>query len=457
MKRFFLAACILAICSCNSQDLTDTISVTGGLIKGTLTDSSQVMVFKGIPYAAAPVGDLRWKAPQPVVPWEGIRDCSEFGNISIQLGHDEGSFYWKEFYWEGFPEQSEDCLYLNVYAPAATLGKADARIPVAMWIHGGAYHNGYSNEITMDGDAWAGRGVILVTVNYRLGLLGFLNHPELTAEGGGVSGNYGIYDQIAALTWIYDNISNFGGDPENITIFGQSAGAGSVKCLVSSPVAQKMIAKAIIQSGGGLGPKPAADRPELSQSDFDAVGTALQEAGGYQDIAAMRAASPQELRQVVDKYAQGNSHPVFYRPHTDRNVMPEPFDEAVYDNTVADIPYMIGCTAQDMGGLGGFDIRTFATVRRTVSDKPVYTYFFQRNLPGDDDDPSTDPGAFHSAELWFMFHTLKNSWRPFTAADYRLSDKMMDFWTNFCKYGDPQGGWRPCTDDDPYTQILDIE
>lgn len=457
MKKLFIAACIIALAACSAQEEAGIVSVTGGQIRGTLTDSTQVMVYKGIPYAAAPVGDLRWAKPQPVEAWEGIRDCSEFGNISIQLGHDEGSFYWKEFYWEGFPTQSEDCLYLNVYAPAATIGSADAKLPVAMWIHGGAYHNGYSNEITMDGDAWASRGVILVTINYRLGLLGFLNHPELTAEGNGSSGNYGFFDQIAALTWVYENIAQFGGDPSNITILGQSAGAGSVKSLVSSPAANKMIAKAIIQSGGGLGFKPEEARPAVPQEAYDAIGTAFQQAGGFADLAAMRAATPQELRAAADKYNAENERPMSYRPHPDGETWPESFDDAVYDNTVADIPYMIGCTAQDMGGLGGLAIANFAEFRGTVSDKPVFTYYFQRNLPGDDEDPATDPGAFHSSELWFMFHSLKNSWRPFTEADYALSDKMMDFWTNFCKYADPQGGWKPYTAEDPYMQILDIE
>ena len=257
MKAFHILAATAALASalaCSQSD-SYTVKVDGGSIKGVPSQAEGVAVFKGIPYAAPPVGELRWKKPQPVVAWKGVRDCSEFGNISIQLGHDEGSFYWKEFYYMGFPTQSEDCLYLNIYAPALSVNDRSAKLPVAMWVHGGAFHNGYSNEITMDGDAWAERGVILVTINYRLGLMGFLNHPELTQEGGGTSGGYGMYDQIAALQWVYDNITRFGGDPENITVFGQSAGAMSVKNLVTSPLSKNMIAKAIIQSGGGLNPQ----------------------------------------------------------------------------------------------------------------------------------------------------------------------------------------------------------
>lgn len=454
-KILIVAAAIITLSSC-SRSGTGVVEVTGGRISGTLTDSTQVMVYKGIPYAAPPVGKLRWKNPQPVKPWKGIRHCGEFGNISIQLGHDEGSFYWKEFYYMGFPTQSEDCLFLNVYAPASAIGNHEAALPVAMWIHGGAFHNGYSNEITMDGDAWASRGVILVTINYRLGLLGFMSHPELTEEGDGTSGNYGMYDQIAALEWIYNNISQFGGDPDNITIFGQSAGAMSVKNLVASPLAKKYIAKAIIQSGGGLGQDSRDNVPPLPQQVYDIVGSDIQKAGGFADLKSMRSASPGQLRTAADKYFADKRRGVSYRPHVDGVVMTCSFDDAVWDNTIADIPYMIGCTAQDMGGLGGSAIDNFALVRDSLGSQPVYEYCFQRNLPGDDNDSAADPGAFHSSELWYMFHTLNRSWRPFTKADYELSERMMDYWTNFCKYADPKGGWKQSTRNSPYTQILDI-
>lgn len=452
--HFVAALAALALCiSCSKSDPL-VVKVDGGKIKGVASQAQDVAVFKGIPYAAPPVGDLRWKKPQPVVAWRGVRDCSEFGNISIQLGHDEGSFYWKEFYYMGFPTQSEDCLYLNVYAPAGSVGNNKAKLPVAMWVHGGAFHNGYSNEITMDGDAWAQRGVILVTINYRLGLMGFLNHPELTEEGGGTSGGYGMYDQIAALQWVHDNISAFGGDPDNITVFGQSAGAMSVKNLVASPLSKGLIAKAIIQSGGGLNPQGrGGGAPAGGQANYDRTGTNIQQAGGFADLKAMRAATPDELKAAVAKLTRG----VSYRPHTDGVMLTESFDEAVWDNSIADIPYMIGCTAQDMGGLGGAAIDRFADVRDSLSTKPVYKYFFQRNPPGDDDDPEQDAGAFHSSELWYMFHTLDRSWRPFTKADYELSDRMMDYWTNFCKYADPKGGWMRSTRKAPYTQILDIK
>ncbi len=173
----------------------------------------------------------------------------------MQAAHQEGEFYQKEFFDEGDAPYSEDCLFLNVWTPAP--GKKNKKLPVAMWIHGGAYTGGWGFEKEMDGEAWAERDVILVTINYRLGIFGFLSHPELSAESPhGVSGNYGILDQIAALTWIKNNIAQFGGDPENIMIFGQSAGAMSVQTLVTSPLAIPMISKAVIMSGGGITERP---------------------------------------------------------------------------------------------------------------------------------------------------------------------------------------------------------
>ncbi len=454
MKKFFLLLVgIAGIVACSQKDQNPVLSVEGGQIQGVLTDSSNVMVYKGIPYAAPPVGDLRWKAPQPVVAWEGVKVADTFGPISIQNGSAPETFYGKEFYWEGTPEQSEDCLYLNVWAPAGTVGKTDAGLPVAMWIHGGAYQNGYGYEVTMDGDAWAKRGVILITINYRLGLLGFLSHPELSAEQGGHSGNYGMMDQVAALKWVYDNIAQFGGDPSNITILGQSAGAMSVKTLCASPEAKPMIAKAIIQSGGGYGGVMLGGAD--SQAENDALGKDIMEVNGITSLEQMRAADGPAFLQYGMKYMMEKQRFVMLSPHTVPGLMPETFDQAVADNSVADVPYLIGYNSDDMAGLGGESIARFCEMRDSLSTKPAYEYYFSRNLPGDDDDPEQDPGAFHSAELWYMFGTLKNSWRPFTAADYQLSEEMLDAWTNFCKTGNP--GWDAHTKANPYIKTFDIQ
>ena len=458
MKRHNLAAAAaivaLALASCSSEPQNPVLDITGGKVQGVLTDSTNVMVYKGIPFAAPPVGDLRWQAPQPVVAWDGVKVADTFAKIPIQPGHEKGSFYWNEFNWWDAPEQSEDCLYLNVWAPAGTVGNTGANLPVAMWVHGGGFTNGYSYELTMDGDAWAKRGVILVTITYRMGIIGFLSHPELSAEQGGVSGNYGFLDQVAALRWVKDNIAQFGGNPDDITIFGQSAGASSIKNLVMSPLSKDLMAKAIIQSGGGIAKEnpnaPAPADPKM----YDELGKAMMDAGGLTSLEKMRAASPAELNAASAAYVAAGNRSVRMAPHTDGKVLLESFDQAVYGKRIADIPYMIGYTAQDMGGLGGGAIDRFAAVRDSLSSQPTYQYFFQRNPPGDDDDPATDPGAFHSSELWYMFGTLSNCWRPFTEADYALSEKMVDAWTDFAKKANP--GWKE-SGMNHYHETLDIE
>ena len=436
-----LAAALVALASCSEKN--PVLSVAGGQIQGVLTDSSQVMVYKGIPYAAAPVGALRWQAPQPVTPWEGVKVCDTFGPIAWQPGNAPGTFYGDEFYWEGTPEQSEDCLYLNVWAPAGSVGKPGAKLPVAMWIHGGAYMNGYGYEVTMDGDAWARRGVILVTINYRLGTLGFLSHPALTAEQG-QSGNYGTMDQIAAMQWIHDNIAQFGGDPANITILGQSAGAMSVKTLLISPLSRNPVAGAIIQSGGGIGLKGLSPDNAIPQSTYDALGKDVMDNAGLTSLEAMRTAPAEEVYKISG----------WFSPHNDGKVLLEDFDHALYDGSMAPVPVMIGYNKDDMGMLAGESVDRFCAVRDSLGF-PVYEYEFLRELPSDEAHPASNAGAFHSAELWFMFGTLKNSWRPFTAADYALSARMLDAWTSFCKTKNP--GWDAYKHDKPFKKAFDIE
>jgi para-nitrobenzyl esterase len=448
MKRLLsilFSACLVGIlASCSTEKLIDTVSVTGGKLQGVLTENPEVMIFKGVPYAAPPVGDLRWKAPQPVIPWEGVKVADTFGAPSVQRGRQPGSFYYKEFQTEPLPPTSEDCLFLNVWAPAKTVGHPEAKLPVAMWIHGGAYAGGCGNDVAFDGEAWATRGVILVTINYRLGMLGFFSHPELTAENGyGGSGNQGIYDQLAAIKWIHDNIAQFGGDPDQLTIMGQSAGAGSVKTLVSSPLTKGLVSKAIIQSGGGLGNFLSGGDSQAPLSSYDERGKQAMDAAGFDTLEKMRKASVEELASV--RAGMGS-------PHPDGNLVTMSFDEAAYGGKLLDIPYMIGSNGDDMGDMRE-GINNFCALRSEQSSQPAYQYYFDRKLPGDDE------GAFHSAELWYMFNTLGRSWRPMTEHDFELSEKMMDYWTNFAKYGNPNGKdadgpWKASTKDNPYTEQL---
>ena len=235
-------------------------TVENGKIKGIPCGWPSITVFYGIPYAAPPVGDLRWKAPQPAVGWEGVRDCARASAKCWQLGVGKGSFFEHEFYpYE--EEMDEDCLYLNVWTPAQS---TEERLPVIFWIHGGGFMTGYGHSAHFDGEHFARQGVILVTINYRLNIFGWMVHPELDAESPeGVSGNYGLLDQIAALKWVSRNIRAFGGDPDNITIAGQSAGAACVQSLICSPLAKGLYAKAIMQSGGGPAPFPDMGFPSL--------------------------------------------------------------------------------------------------------------------------------------------------------------------------------------------------
>ena len=443
-RHFTLLAMSLMTVLAWGQNLT--VKVEGGMIQGVPSAASDVTVFRGIPYAAPPVGDLRWKRPQPVVKWKGVKVADTFSNICWQPGNAIGTFYGNEFYWKENTVQSEDCLYLNVWTPANAVGNQNCKLPVAFWVHGGAYFNGYGHEITMDGDAWAKRGVILVTINYRLGIFGFLAHPELSAETpDGTSGNYGTYDQVAALKWVHDNIAQFGGDPDNITILGQSAGAASIKNLVSSPLSKGMIKNAIIQSGGGIG---AFGNSENGQKQAEKTGMVFMEKFGYNNLKAMRAVPAEKLLEIFK--AEGMN---LFRPHIDGILQTESFDDAARNQHLADANYMIGCTLDDIRPMGK-QIDEFCFLRDSLDHRPAYQYLFARKLPG------THDGAFHSAELWFMFHTLDRSWRPMTEADYRLADEVMDCWTNFVKYGNPNKpgskSWAPFTLGNPYVKTFNV-
>jgi para-nitrobenzyl esterase len=439
MKNLLIISGVLlmTITSCNrNQNLV--LKIEGGLVQGVPTETPGVYVYKGIPYAAPPVGDLRWKPPQPVIPWEGIRVADQYGPAAIQSPRQPGSFYYKEFFTDDGHQNSEDCLYLNIYTSSP--GKTNARLPVAMYIHGGAYASGYCYEKQfLGGEEWMKHGVILVTTNYRLNIFGFLAHPELSAEDAhGVSGNYGILDQIAALKWIRNNIRQFGGDPENITIFGQSAGAMSVQQIVTSPLSKNLMQKAIMQSGGGVSDRPGPGGSQLK--DAEQAGKDLMDSGGYNDLKAMRSASVDSILALMN-LARRERRGGMMGPVVDGYVLTTSFSEAALNGRIADIPYIIGFNTDDMGrmknGLG-----QFCEIREANGGK-AFAYEFSRALPGD------TAGAFHSAELWYVFHTLDKSWRPFSEGDFALSDYMIDYWTNFAKSGDPNGkdkeSWSPYT------------
>ena len=461
MKRLFaLCAGVLSCLALSAQ--TPVLTVEGGEVIGVPSGTPNVCIYKGIPYAAPPVGDLRWKQPQPVKPWKGIRQCDTFGAASLQGDQTPGSFYWKEFYQGGAPKRSEDCLYLNVWTPAA--GKPEAKLPVIFWIHGGAYMGGYGHEIEFSGDAYAKKGVILVTINYRLGMCGFLAHPLLTAENDGKgSGNYGLFDQLAALKWVKRNISAFGGNPDNITVMGQSAGAGSVQALISSPLTKELIQRAIIQSGGGLGGIISAK----SLKEAEQQGSDMWEAVGVSTLKEMRAYPAEKFQEVLMKYMQQQkSFGLPYSPCVDGELLTAPLDETARNGQELDIPYLIGYTSEDlMPEVMKKAATDWSLLLEQQGRKPAYVYCFSRDLPGEDM-PSAQgafgdmKGAFHSSELWYTFGTLDKCWRPMEKADYELSERMVSYWTNFAKTGNPNGEglpqWEPCTKANPHIQTLDI-
>lgn len=438
----------------------DRVETKQGLLKGVRMDGYDI--FWGVPYAKPPVGELRWRAPQEPESWDGVYHADQYPNRSVQEEHRD-PFYDKEFYDDPQRETtfSEDGLYLNIWTPAK---RADEKLPVAMWIHGGAFLGGYGHEKEFDGAAYCRRGVILVSVNYRLGPFGFLAHPWLSAEdkklgGLGVSGNYGILDQIAALKWIRENIAAFGGDPDNITVFGQSAGCMSTQTLVTSPLAKGLIAKAILQSGVGLGFDYPLAEAEQAGEEFAAIAgvSTLEELRGLTPEQVFAAAGPLIGRGFVT----GN---LTYSPNIDGYVLVDGYDSSMEKGTTHDIPYMVGSTLNDIRvepeklaqgdrGVVYEGCKKWGDTQLSNKRKPAWVYYFTRQLPGD------DAGAFHSSELWYMFGTLNRCWRPSTEGDYQLSDRMMDYWTNFMKTGDPNGDglsrWKAYTEESDI-QILDV-
>lgn len=446
-------------CVRNEVNMSRMIQTKTGLLEGV--SKQGYTAYLGIPYAEPPIGENRWKAPVPKKNWEGVRKADAFGNIPPQRlpsGNEPwGAMYYKEFYAypEFLREQSEDCLYLNIWVPEEA---EEQKLPVAFWIHGGGFSGGYSSEIEFDGEEYTKRGVILVTVEYRLGILGFLAHPWLDEENEQhISGNYGILDQIEALRWVYENIEAFGGDPQNITVFGQSAGSMSTQVLVSSNLTEGMIAKAILQSGMSCEDHILYE-PTLEEEEE--IGKLFVKLAGVDSLEELRSLSCQQILDIHDRlnvktFPMGKGLVVV--PNADGYVLKKTVSGVWQDGTMKQIPYMAGCVNDDLGSSpeeirekkpGRLLAECIRWSKRTEETfgKPAYVYYFAHDLPGDDN------GAFHSSELWYTFGTLKRWWRPGTEADQKLSEQMLDFWTSFMKNGKPGDGqtWSPCTIEDPF-------
>ena len=395
-----------------------------GTVKGCAGRVPGTVSYKGIRYATAG----RWEYPKLVIGWDGVYDATAYGACSYQprAFYNEEENLKKIFYYNEFRKgesytYSEDCLFLNIFTPESA--KEGDKLPVLVYIHGGGFTGGCGHEKHFDGPVWPTKSVIGVTLNYRLGPMGFVCLPELKEEAGH-TGNYGLYDQMTALQWVRHNIAAFGGDPENITIMGQSAGAASVQLQCHSPLTDGLFQKAVMSSGCGLGGM-LAGKLDTSCAFWQEVMARC----GCEDLAQFRALPAEKLFeawQAAKKEVKGGAAAAF--PVTDGVF-------SVADSKAKYIPYMAGSTSHDMAPpiLQGM-ARKWISAR----EKPSYTWYFDRMLPGDNN------GAWHSADLWYWFGTLPNCWRPMEDKDYALSEEMVGYLCNFVRSGDPnQAGVLP--------------
>lgn len=475
--RCFITSCLIALLGAPFASASDApiARTVAGTIEGTRENGLEV--YRGIPFAAPPVGELRWHKPMPAHPWDGTLNASTFGDACPQGRVTQGEFG---------DNISEDCLYLNVWVPPHTEREL---LPVMVWIHGGGFSFGATSTPLYRGDRLAERGVIVVSVAYRLGPFGFMAHPELSAEsqredGVHASGNYGLLDQIAGLQWVRDNISAFGGDPNKVTIFGESAGGISVSMLAASPLAAELFQRAISESGGSFGPSrtpsyPGENMPSLGDAELG--GVALGHEVGASSLAEMRAADAatilESARDVAgvgwpivdgrvipgDQYVlysngQYNKTPVLIGINSDEGAYFRGSGSSSFDEMIGNRfgPFADPVREALLNGAGGSekqairDLFTYAAfgwhtwawanLQAETHGGPVYAYYFDQRPPYPDDHRLADAkGAPHAAELAYVFGHLDLYPLPWRASDHVISNAMIDYWTNFAKRGNPNG------------------
>lgn len=422
--------------------MTDTIMTKCGEIRGTTCQWEGIRAYKGIRYATAG----RWEYPTAVTHWEGVYDATRYGNCSYQprAFYNEAEVVEKAFYYNEFRKgetytYDEDCLFLNIWTPETAETGSD--LPVIFYIHGGGFTGGCGHEKHFDGPVWPTKGCVAVTINYRLGPMGFLCLPELEEEAGH-TGNYGLYDQIAALTWVRDNIREFGGNPDNITIMGQSAGAMSVLNLCISPLTDGMFTKAVMNSGGGV--SKLMNSTATTKDRFEFWQMVKQEVG-CSTLEELRALSPEKLFAAWQKLKKTSmKYGMVASPCIDGIALTQSGLDAAGSSAQKDIPYLMGSTSEDMAPPIIADMAKNWCIRQDEQNKQLsYCWFFNRRLPGDNN------GAWHSSDLWYFFGTLKNGWRPFTDHDYKLSDFITTALCSFAKTGNPNEAgseeWKPTT------------
>ena len=483
MKKYvtFITFSLTIVTNVFTQSTNTIVKTDAGIVSGVLNKETNVYSYKGIPFAAPPVAALRWKAPQSVKPWTGIKKCEQFGPSAPQGKPVPFMMYTSEFLIPAEPI-NEDCLYLNVWTTRSTSKK-----PVIVWIHGGAFISGSGSCPIYDGENMAKKGVVFVTINYRLGVFGFLAHPDLTKESPThSSGNYAFLDQIAALKWVKKNIAAFGGDPDRVTIAGQSAGAFSVNALAASPVSKKLFQRVIAESGGMFN----TDERTLTLQAAEQKGIKILESVKAVSIKEMRSKPADELIKAVgfgmvgpvidgyvlptsvyDIYSNGkqNDVPVLTGWNRDEGFVPpnQPSVEEYKTNAqkqygdlanefLAAYP---GTTTEEIKSSQltwnrnttfAWHAYTWARLQIAKGKNKVYLYQFNRVPPENE-----QYGAFHSSEIAFALNTLHMWNRPWTEGDKVIEDLMSMYWVSFATTGDPNGlyrdipRWNPYTDQSP--------
>lgn len=478
MKMKSLCAILVAFAaaSLSRAQVPAPVMTEFGLVQGAA--ETDLVVYRGIPFAAPPVGDLRWRAPQPAAKWDGVRDATKFAADPYQ-GDGKGNV-------------SEDCLYLNVWTPAKSPGE---KLPVLVWIYGGGFAFGSTSTPTHNGEHLARKGVILVSINYRVGSLGFLAHPELSAESPHhVSGNYGLLDQIAGLKWVQKNIAAFGGDPTKVTIFGESAGGISVSMLCASPEAKGLFRGAISQSGGSFGPSRPTTYPGENMrrlADAEKSGLVYAKQAGASSLAELRALPAGKLPggwgsgsgwPIVDGWVIPDDQFKLYEAgrynHVDilvgynsdeglsfsREKTPAEYAAGVQkrygpfaEKLIAAYPAgpdHVGKTARDLARDAAFGWQTWswARLQARAGDTKVYLYHFDQHADRVAGSPEADHGTPHGVDVPYVFQTLDRNDAKLTAGDWAISDTVATYWTNFTKRGDPNGAgvpvWPRFTKDD---------
>lgn len=455
--------------------MIDIVRIEQGMISGVKSQNSNVVSFKGIPFAAPPVGDMRWKAPAPPAAWSGTKKCDAFGPSPMQPKPIPFFMLSKEFLIPAQP-MSEDCLYLNVWTGA---GSIKEKRPVFVWIYGGGFTTGGAAVPAYDGEAMAKKGLVFVSFNYRLGVFGFYSHPELTKESQHhASGNYGLLDQIAVLQWIKKNISSFGGDPGNVTIAGQSAGSISVNCLMASPLAKGLFHRAIAESGNMVIPNPFIKMHTLESAEKEGMKWAASKK--ITSIAEMRRTPAKELTETGMTMGM-------YGPVADGYVLPEPIPDIYAHGKQNHTPFLSGWNSDEgivvvynnkevfqkqsarfgkdsnlffkyypaateeeakasqmdlsrdmMIGLSGYK---WAEMESASGNDRTYLYYFTRNPPTAENKPKY--GAYHTAEIGYALDNLRLIDRPWQSVDDSLATIISSYWINFARTGNPNGAGLP--------------